>query len=431
MGKLLIVDDEKVALKNLEHVLAKEGYEVMAAQTGAAALKLLGKESFDVVLTDLRMERIDGMQILKSCHEISPGTEVIMITGFATVDTAVEAMRQGAFSYIAKPYRLDEVRRVVAEAMDRVRRHQQLAAMSEFKTDEGALLTRTPSLLRLLATARQVARLDCPILIVGEQGTGRRALARTLHQNGPGSDKPFQVLRCSAHDAPALDAMLFGPAAPQEGTMLIEEIEQLPLALQARLALAIDSPGGDGTAPLKPRLLVSTSADLDALVLQGAFRQDLFLMLKVVTLTLPPLAQRTGDIAHLALHFLGRACAENGKDVLKLSEDALALLAAYDYPGNVRELDTVIRGAVAVCDGDVIEPRHLPPSVRHASRQTRSNRMQTLEEREREYIMWVLEEVNGNQTLAARVLGIDRASLWRKLKRYESETKGDEPTQAQ
>ncbi|CAA6603126.1 Response regulator with CheY-like receiver, AAA-type ATPase, and DNA-binding domains [Rhodospirillaceae bacterium LM-1] len=424
-GRLLIVDDEKVALKNLEHVLRKEGYDVVCAQTGQAAITRIGKENFDVVLTDLRMERIDGMQVLKSCRELSPSTEVVMITGFATVDSAVEAMRQGAFSYVAKPYRLDEVRRVVAEALDRVKRRQSLAAMSESKTGDEAFLTRTPALQRVLTTARQVAALDCPVLILGEQGTGRRALARTLHQLGAQADAPFQILRCSAHDNMALEAMLFGSQAPQSGTLLLEEVEMLPAALQARLAMALDLPGGDEAQALKPRLLVSTSADLDGAVKDGAFRQDLHLMLRVVTLTLPPLSQRTGDIPMLALHFLNKACAENGKSLLRISDDALDLLAAYDYPGNVRELDTVIRGAVAVCDGATIEPRHLPPSVRHANREARSNRLQTLEEREREYIMWVLEEVGGNQTLAAKVLGIDRASLWRKLKRYENE-KGEE-----
>ncbi|MBF0267292.1 MAG: sigma-54-dependent Fis family transcriptional regulator [Alphaproteobacteria bacterium] len=424
-GRLLIVDDEKVALKNLEHVLRKEGYDVVCAQTGQAAITRIGKESFDVVLTDLRMERIDGMQVLKSCRELSPSTEVVMITGFATVDSAVEAMRQGAFSYVAKPYRLDEVRRVVAEALDRVKRRQSLAAMSESKTGDEAFLTRTPALQRVLTTARQVAALDCPVLILGEQGTGRRALARTLHQLGAQADAPFQILRCSAHDNVALEAMLFGSQAPQSGTLLLEEVEMLPAALQARLAMALDQPGGDEAHALKPRLLVSSSADLDGAVKDGVFRQDLHLMLRVVTLTLPPLSQRTGDIPLLALHLLGKACAENGKTLLRISDDALDLLAAYDYPGNVRELDTVIRGAVAVCDGATIEPRHLPPSVRHANREARSNRLQTLEEREREYIMWVLEEVGGNQTLAAKVLGIDRASLWRKLKRYENE-KGKE-----
>jgi DNA-binding NtrC family response regulator len=425
-GRLLVVDDEKVALKNLEHVLKKEGYEVVCVQTGQAALSKLAKENFDVVLTDLRMERIDGMQVLKSCRDVSPSTEVIMITGFATVDTAVEAMRQGAFSYIAKPYRLDEVRRVVGEALDRVRRRQSLAAMSETKTGEEAFLTRTPALQRVLATAKQVAGLDCPVLIVGEQGTGRRALARTLHQLGKQPSAPFQILRCSAHDATALEAMLFGPEAPQSGSLLLEEIELLPQSLQARLAMALDGPGGDEAISLKPRLIVSTNADLDNLVREGAFRQDLHLMLRVVTLTLPPLALRIEDIPLLALHFLNKAAHESGRSQLRMSDDALDLLAAYDYPGNVRELDTVIRGAVAVCDSDVIEPRHLPPSVRHANRDARSNRLQTLEEREREYIMWVLEEVGGNQTLAAKVLGIDRASLWRKLKRYENEKGGKE-----
>jgi DNA-binding NtrC family response regulator len=212
--------------------------------------------------------------------------------------------------------------------------------------------------------------------------------------------------------------MLFGPARPMDGTLLLEEIETLPPPLQARLSQSLDPGGG---APLAPRLLASTAADLAELARAGQFRPDLHLQLGVITLTLPPLAGRREDVPALALHLLARVTAETGRAVAEISDDALELLAAYDYPGNLRELQTIIRGAAAMCDGTILEPHHLPPSVRSAGGQTRSNRLQTLEEREREYILWVLEEVNGNQTVAARVLGIDRASLWRKLKRYEAD----------
>lgn len=417
MGRLLVVDDEKAALANLQHVLAKAGYEVACAQSGQAAMGMIDRECFDVVLTDLRMERVDGMQVLRHCRDTSPGTEVIMVTGYATVDTAVDAMRHGAFSYIAKPYRMDEVRRAVGEAMDRVRRRQELAALAELKAGDEALLTGMASLKRLLHTARQVAPLDCPLLIVGPPGSGRRALARHVHKAARG-DEPFQVVRCSAAGPAELEGQLFHSAPG--GSLLLEEIELLPPDLQARLAMALDFPGGDEPRTFPHRLMVSTAADLDALAREGRFRADLLLLVKVVTLTVPALAQRKEDIPALTLHFLARAAAEAGRAITAVSDDALELLAAYDYPGNLRELDTVIHGAVALCEGDRIEAAHLPPSVRSANSQARSNRLQTLEERERAYILWVLEEVNGNQTAAARVLGIDRASLWRKLKRYEA-----------
>jgi DNA-binding NtrC family response regulator len=420
-GRLLVVDDEKVALKNLEHVLRKAGYDVVCAQSGQAALSQLARAEFDIVLTDLRMEKVDGMQVLRGCRESSPGTEVIVITGYATIDSAVDAMRHGAFSYIAKPYRLDEVRRVVAEAMDRVHRRRLVAALTEGEAGDEAFTTRSPAVQRLINTARQVAALDCPVLIVGEQGTGRRACARLLHAGSPRAAQPLHLIRCSAHELNALDAMLFGPSRPAEGTLLLEEIEQLPLPLQARLALSIDHAGGDDAPPLAARLVATTAADLHERVKAGQFRADLHLLLGVVTLTLPPLGQRREDVPALALYLLARVNGETGRAIQGISDDALELLAAYDYPGNLRELQTIIRGAVAVCDGSTLEPCHLPPSVRSANSQARSNRLQTLEEREHEYIIWVLEEVNGNQTVAARVLGIDRASLWRKLKRYEAE----------
>lgn len=419
-GKMLVVDDEKVALRNLDHVLRKDGYEVTTASSGNAAIALLRRDWFDVVLTDLRMEGADGMQVLRTCRETAPGTEVVMITGFATVDSAVDAMREGAFSYIAKPYRLDEVRRVLAEALDRVRRRQKLSAPSETKAGDEAFLTSTPSLQRLLHTARQVARTECPVLILGEEGTGRRALARYLHQHSGRADQPFHLIRCSAHDPETIEGMLFGAFAAQNGTLLLEEVEALSGALQARLAIALEAPGGDGMEPMPVRLLAATAHDLGERVRAGQLRQDLTMLLSVVTLPLPPLAQRRDDIALLALHFLAKQRLETGRPVASISDDALELLAGYDYPGNVRELETVIRGAVAVCDGTTLLPAHLPPALRGANRQARSARLQTLEERERDYILWVLEEVSGNQTLAARILGIDRVSLWRKLKRYEA-----------
>lgn len=422
-GKLLVVDDEKVARKNLVHALRAAGYDVAGAQGGLAALQLIAREAFDVVLTDLRMEKVDGMQVLKACREAGGGTEVIVVTGYATVDSAVEAMREGAFSYLAKPYRLDDVRQAVADAMDRVRRRQQLSCLAESQAGDEPFISSTPAMRRLLQTARQVAMLDCPVLVVGAPGSGRRALARFLHAHGPRSNQGFHLIRCSAHDEQALEAMLFGPNRPQDGTLVLEEIEALTPALQSRLdaemvAAPCEEPG------MRRRILASTGADLDEMAKNGLFRPDLLVSFKVVTLTLPPLAQRKADIPALAMHFLARANAESGKQVLGISDDALDLLGDYDFPSNVRELDTIVRGAVVMCEGAEILPAHLPPGVRSAGSQTRSNRLQTLEQREREYILWVVEEAKGNQTLAARILGIDRASLWRKLKRYEAEHGG-------
>lgn len=274
-----------------------------------------------------------------------------------------------------------------------------------------ALLTAVPGFKRLLGIARQMAALDCPVLVLGEQGTGRRALARFLHANGPRAELPFQVARCGKPDCEAVDAALFG-ADP--GTILLEDVELLPPARQARLARLLEADEMPGR-----RLVASTAADLVMLAAQGQFRPDLLALLQVVTLTMPSLVRRRDDIPALTLHFLAKANTEAGKSVDSVSDEALALLAAYDYLGNVHELDTVIRRAVALCRGDRLEPAHLPPAVRAVGDTLREARLQTLEEREREYTLWVLGEVGGNQTSAAKVLGIDRASLWRKLKRWE------------
>lgn len=280
-----------------------------------------------------------------------------------------------------------------------------------YTAGDEALLTAVPGFQRLLKIARQIAGLDCPVLLLGEQGTGRRALARFLHSKGPQAGNPFHLAQCGNPNCDTVDEALFGS---EPGTVLLEDVELLPPALQARLTQVLETEEDS-----KRRLVASTAANLAALATAGQFRPDLLVLLQVVTLTMPPLIRRRDDIPALALHFLAKANNEAGKSVLSLSDEALALLAAYDYLGNVQELDTVIRRAVALCRGDRLEPAHLPPAVRAAGDSLREARLQTLEEREREYTMWVLGEVGGNQTMAAKVLGIDRASLWRKLKRWE------------
>lgn len=415
-GRVLVVDDEKIVARDLEQMLREEGYDIVGVRSGAAALAKLLQEPFDVVLTELRLEKIDGMQVLKVCRDSCPWTETIMVTARATVETAVEAMRNGAFSYIAKPFHYGEICNVVAEAMDRVRRRRHLAELAEAKSGDAVFLTRTPAIERLLHTARQVAGTDCCVLVIGEQGTGRRALARYIHHHSAHAAAPFRIVRCTGQDEGALEELLFGAEAG--GTLLLDEVESLSRAMQARLAMALDSGGAEPPRHPRSRIVSTTSSNLADAVRGGGFRPDLHLLLATVTLSLQTLVQRKDDIALLAMHFLAKEAADSRKPAMHISDDAMELLLAYGYPGNVRELETVIRGAVAACDGELIDAADLPPSLRD-DRNTRGGRLQTLEERERDYVLRVLREVNGNQTLAARVLGIDRVSLWRKLKRYE------------
>jgi two-component system response regulator HydG len=447
-GKVLIVDDEKVAMKNLEHVMKKEGYAVTATQSGGNALALLEKQSFDVVLTDLRMEKVDGMQILKRCRENHPDTEVILITGFATLESAVEAMKHGAFFYIAKPYRLDEVRKVVAEALEKTRLKRENRSLREqVESYQGRvrILTQDSHMQHLLDMARQVAPTDCNILITGESGTGKELFARYLHHQSRRESGPFVAVNCGAFNEELLANELFGHSkgaftgahadkkglleAASGGTLFLDEITEMSPAMQVKLLRVIQEkevlPLG-ATVPVKidVRFIAATNRDVLDMVKQGGFRQDLYFRLNVVNLHIPALSARKEDVPLLAHHFLAKHAALMGKDVTELAADTLDLLRAYDFPGNVRELENIIERGVALTTGASIDPAHLPDDLRDLSIRTfrkKAGRIPTLEEQEQDYINWVLQEAGGNQTLAAQMLGIDRVSLWRKLKRYEVE----------
>jgi DNA-binding NtrC family response regulator len=451
-GTLLIVDDEKVALRNLEHVMKKEGYEVTATQSGANALALLARQPFDVVLTDLRMEKTDGMQILEKCRATCPDTEVILITGYATLESAVEAMKHGAFYYIAKPYRLDEVRKVVAEALAKTRlRRENRNLREQVESFQGKvrIITQNAEMQRLLDMARQIAPTDCNVLVTGESGTGKELFARYLHHHskrGSGDNPgPFVAVNCGAFNEDLLANELFGHvkgaftgaagdkkgliAAAAGGTLFLDEITEMSPAMQVKLLRVIQErevlPLG-ATTPQKVdlRFVAATNRNILEMAKGGDFRQDLFFRLNVVNLLIPPLSRRREDVPLLAYHFLKKCAARMGREVSEISAEAMDLLKAYDFPGNVRELENIVERGVAIAGGDTIEVASLPDDLRDLAIRTfrkKEGRLPSLEEQERDYIRWVLAEAGGNQTLAAQILGIDRVSLWRKLKRYQLE----------
>jgi len=447
-GKMLIVDDEKVAVRNLEHVMKKEGYDVVATQSGTNALAHLEKQAFDVVLTDLRMEKVDGMQVLARCRQNCPDTEVILITGYATLESAVDAMKHGAFYYIAKPFRLDEVRKVVAEAMEKVRlRRENRALREQVESFAGKvrIITQDGEMQRLLDMARQVAPTDCNVLLTGESGTGKELFAQYLHHHSKRSDGPFLAINCGAFNEELLANELFGHVkgaftgaatdkkgllvAADGGTLFLDEITEMAPAMQVKLLRAIQEkevlPLG-ATVPLKVdvRFVAATNRDVREMVAEGKFRQDLWYRLNVVNLNIPPLSKRREDVPLLAYHFLAKCAARMGKPVTEISAEAMGILRAYDFPGNVRELENIVERGVAIAGGDTIETAHLPNDLRELTIRTfrkKEGRLPSLEEQERDYIEWVLAEAGGNQTLAAQILGIDRVSLWRKLKRYQGE----------
>ena len=447
-GKLLIVDDEKVAMKALEHALKKAGHAVTATQSGGNALAMLEKQPFDVVLAELRMDKVDGMQILKRCRESHPDTAVILLAGQPSLESAVKAMQQGASHFLAKPYQPDAVIEAVDGALQKVRLTREsisLREQVESCQDAVRILTQDGRMQHLLDMARQVAPTDCNILITGESGTGKELFARYLHHHSRREPGPFVAVNSGAFNEELLANELFGHVkgaftgahadkkglleTASGGTLFLDEITEMSPAMQVKLLRVIQEkevqPLG-ATRPVKidVRFIAATNRDVQEMVKNGGFRQDLYFRLNVVNLHIPALSARKEDVPLLAHHFLAKHAAAMGKDVTELAPDALDLLRTYDFPGNVRELENIIERGVALTNGRGVEAAHLPDDLRELAIRTfrkKAGRIRTLEQQEQDYVTWVLQEAGGNQTLAAQMLGIDRVSLWRKLKRYEVE----------
>ena len=447
-AKILIIDDEEVALKNLEHVMAKEGYSIVSTQNSTKALKLLNDNSFDVVLTDLKMEKVDGMQILARSRELHPDTEVIMITGYATLESAVEAMKHGAFYYIAKPFKLDEVRKVVKEAVEKVslkKENKELRIQLENFQGKVKIITQDSMVQALLDTASQIAPTDCNVLISGESGTGKELFAKYVHFKSKRFEGPFFAINCGALSEELLANELFGHEKgaftgamamkkgliemASGGTLFLDEITEMSTSMQVKLLRVIQERevmrlGATESIKVDVRLVAATNRNIQRAIKSGQFRQDIYFRLNVVSLKIPPLSDRKDDIPLLSYFFLKKYSTLMQKEVSEISPDVIALLMNYDFPGNVRELENIIERGVAITNNDVIEETHLPEDIRSLSIRTfrkKEGQIPTLEEQEESYINWVLKEMGGNKTLAAQTLGIDRVSLWRKLKKFDIE----------
>ncbi|MBU0729682.1 MAG: sigma-54 dependent transcriptional regulator [Proteobacteria bacterium] len=444
-SRILIVDDEKIALNNLSHILTKEGYAVTATQSGPGAIKYLESEEFDLVLTDLKMEKVDGMQILKRSRELHPDTEVIMITGYATVDSAIDAMKAGAYHYIAKPYKLDEVRKVVKESLEKNRLKKENALLKErLKNYHGLrdLITDNQYMRQILALAKQVASTDTNVVISGESGTGKELLANYIHNNSVRSAGIMVAINCGVFTEDLLANELFGHEkgaftgaddakkglveTANNGTLFLDEITEMPLAMQVKLLRVIQEKEVlrvGGTSPIKVnvRFIAATNRNLQAEVDSGRFRRDLFFRINVVAIELPPLSGRRDDIPILSLHFLKKYASLMEKEVTTISPEVSEILMSYGFPGNVRELENIIERGVALTNSQAIELSHLPDDLRGSVMQTfrkSAGKYSTLEELEKTYVEWVLKEKGQNKTETAKELGIDRVSLWRKLKKF-------------
>ena len=445
LGRILLVEDEAVARENLAHILTKQGHKVSQAPSGEAALELLAVEEFDLVLTDVRMRDVSGLMVLAEAKRLYPDCEVVVMTGYATVDSAVEAMRGGACHYLTKPFSLDELRAVVAEAMDKRRLKLEVARLSGQveKLGRGPLIIgESPAIERMRERISQVAPSDSSVLILGETGSGKELAARAIHAQSRRSDKRFVAINCGAYGEELFANELFGHEkgafsgavglkkglieVAGQGTLFLDESGELSGPMQARLLRALQERrfyrvGGEAELNVNCRILAATNKDLKAEVERGGFRADLFYRLNVIGLRVPSLAERARDIPLLAGFFLAKYAPAMGKRISGISGEALRQLTSYPFPGNIRELENIVQHAVILAKGENVELGDLPSDLRaEAVEIVKSVEVElvSLEELERRHIALVLEHCQGNKTKAAEILGIDRVSLWRKLKRH-------------
>jgi DNA-binding NtrC family response regulator len=442
--RILIVDDEPIARDNLAHIISKDGYSTKVAADGQQAIDILQKEEIDLVLTDLCMKGKDGMAVLDEAKRLWPTIEVVVITGHASVDTAVEAMRKGAYHYVAKPFKINELRAIVEKALEKNLLRREIHSLREqVDSRKGAqrIVGQSGKIQALRETINQVSQLDCNVLIQGETGTGKELVARTIHELSPRAKKRFVAFNCGVFTEELITSELFGYEKgaftgankskkgllemAEGGTVFFDEVGELPLSMQVKLLRVLQERtlrrvGGTEEIAIDLRVLAATNKELKRETETGAFRSDLYYRLDVLTINVPSLAERKEDIPLLAYHFLAKH-ARPGRTTPRLSLEAERRLILYEYPGNIRELENISQRMLITCDGDVIEPQHIATVFGNTEGMTiRDHREDwpSLEEHEKQYILEVLDGVEGNRSAAVKILGIDRVSLWRKIKRY-------------
>jgi DNA-binding NtrC family response regulator len=444
---ILVVDDETIARENLAHIMEKEGYGVLVADSGEAALSILQEKEVDLVLTDLRMQGKDGIAVLNGTKKRWPATEVVVITGYSSVETAIEAIRQGAYHYLPKPVNVAELKVLVSKALEKSAMQKEILSLKKQLSDSAGaskIIGQSPAVQAMRERITQVAQLDCNVLILGETGTGKELVARTIHELSPRSKSRFVAFNCGAFTEELITNELFGhekeafTGANKEkkgllelaegGTVFFDEIGELSLSMQVKLLRVLQERtlrrvGGSKEIPIDIRILAATNKDLKQEAENGTFRMDLFYRLDVITIRVPPLAQRRDDIPLLVNHFMVKH-AQSGKDIPQLSGEVIERLKQYEYPGNIRELENIAQRILIECHDEIVKPPHLPVDLRNDMiTPTRSNSdpWPSLVENEKSYIREVLDKVEGNKSKAAKLLGIDRVSLWRKIKRYDLE----------
>jgi two-component system response regulator AtoC len=442
--QILVVDDEAVVRAGMVKALEGEGLTVTSAVDGEEAIEILGREHFDIVLVDIKMPGIDGIEVLKHIRMNYPETVVIMVTGYPTIDTAVDCMKLGAVDYLVKPFRVDDLETTIHKA--RLIVQQGRESCHESADGEGgkglaSIIGKSPPMQRVFTSIRRAAPSDSTVLITGESGTGKELVARAIHELSPRCQKQFVAVDCSALVESLLESELFGHVKgsftgafqtkhglfelANDGTFFFDEIPNLSMNIQAKLLRVIQERefmkvGSQKRVKLDIRIIASSNRDLREAIKAGTFREDLFYRLSVIPIDLPPLRERLGDIPLLVEHFIEKYNRKSSRQVRGISKRAIDILASYNWPGNVRELEHTIERILILEDGDVIQPEHLPSFMtqRQGEFQVFSDEGFGLDELERRYIQFVLRRTKGKREEAARILGINRKTLGHKIKKY-------------
>jgi len=441
-GSILIVDDEPVVRESLEQWFMDEGYRVCVASNGKDALAALTKQPFDLALLDIKMPGMDGMELQGRLHEADPDLPVIIMTGYASVETAVAALKQGAYDYVTKPVDPDELSHAVAKAIEHHRAKQELANLRESMEEmrpASDFTGRSAAMQKVQNFIEMAAPTDSTVLITGESGTGKEVVARAIHQRSNRRNMPMVVIHCGALTDTLLESELFGHErgaftgaqyrkkgkfeAADGGTVFLDEIADISLRMQTDLLRVLQQKeivrvGGNQTIKVDFRCIAATNKRLEDLVQAGTFRPDLYYRLHVLCVDLPPLRERREDIPLLAEHFIRRLCVTMNRTAIpELRPAALELLMNHDWPGNVRELENAVERALVVSRGAALDEDAFGFLSRRTTAAPSTNGL-TLEEVERAHILRIFEQSEGNHSKAARTLGIDRTTLYAKLKRY-------------
>ncbi|MBI1962026.1 MAG: sigma-54-dependent Fis family transcriptional regulator [Candidatus Rokubacteria bacterium] len=449
--RVLVVDDERSMRDLLAIMLRQAGHDVTVAEGGEQAIEAFKSEAYDLVITDLRMRKVDGLAVLRAAKEISPQTVVLVITAFASTETAVEAMKLGAYDYITKPFKMDEVRLIIANALERKRLQDENTALKrQLRRERGFenFVGRSRQMLEVFETIRKTADSVSNVLVTGESGTGKELVAQAIHHESSRRNGPFVSVNCGAIPETLMESELFGHvkgaftgavattvglfSAADGGTLFLDEVTEIPQSVQVKLLRAIQEReirrvGDTRDVKVDVRLVAASNRDVAKAVAEGVLREDLFYRLNVIPIHLPPLRERREDIPLLVAHFIQRISAELGKPVRGVTPEALAILEQYRWPGNIRELENVVERALVLGSGDTLNLEALPSDLRHP-RETQEVPLEipaegldleaTLDQIEHRYIQMALARMGGVQTRAAELLRVSFRQFRYKLQKH-------------